>query len=217
MDDRIRVCIVDDHPVVRQGLRQALEIEPRLHVVGEAGDGVTALEQIRSLHPDVAVVDIEMPQLDGLSLARALESARPPVAVLVLSMHKEPSIVNAALDAGAKGYLLKENAVAEVVNAVKAVAAGEFYLCPALSGCLLQRRQRAHALRSQKPVLDQLTPMERRVLALIAQNQTSRQIAQQLFVSTRTVETHRANICAKLELHGSHPLLQFALEHKSAL
>jgi len=217
MDNRITVCIVDDHPIFRQGLRQALESDPRLRVVGEAGDGATALEQIRSLHPDVAVLDIELPQLDGLDLVRALQSLRRPVAVLILSMHKEEHVVNAALDAGVKGYVLKENAVAEAVAAVKAVAAGETYLCPAVSGYLLRRRQRAEALRSQQPGLDRLTPMERRVLKLIADNKTSRQIAEQLFISIRTVETHRANLCAKLDLHGSHPLLQFALEHKSEL
>ena len=217
MDDRITVCIVDDHPIFRQGLRQALESDPRLRLVGEAGDGATALEQIKSLHPDVAVLDIELGQLDGLTLARALQSLRRPPAILILSMHKEEQVVNAALDAGVKGYLLKENAATEAVNAVKAVAAGETYLCPAVSGYLLRRRQRAEGLRSQKPGLDQLTPMERRVLKMIAENKTSRHIAEHLFISVRTVETHRANLCAKLDLHGSHPLLQFALEHKSEL
>jgi len=213
----IRVFILDDHPIFRQGLRHVLEADPRLRVVGEAGDGASALEQIRALHPDVAVLDIEVPQADGLTLTRALQALRPPVTVLILSMHKEEQFVNAALDAGVHGYVLKENAVTEAVNAVKAVAAGETYLCPAVSGCLLRRRQRAESLRSQKPGLDQLTPMERRVLKLIAENKTSREIGGQLFVSIRTVETHRANICGKLELRGSHPLLGFALEHKSEL
>jgi DNA-binding NarL/FixJ family response regulator len=217
MDNRITVCIVDDHPIFRQGLRQVIENEPHLRVVGEANDGPTALQQIESLHPDVAVVDIELPRLDGLDIARALQSARRPVAVLILSVHKEEQVVNAALDAGVKGYLLKENAVTDVVKAIEAVAAGETYLCPAVSGYLVRRRQRAEALRSQKPGLDRLTHMERRVLKLIAENKTSRQIAGQLFISIRTVETHRANLCAKLDLHGSHPLLQFALEHKSEL
>ncbi|HNQ87690.1 MAG TPA: response regulator transcription factor [Verrucomicrobiota bacterium] len=217
MDSRLRICIVDDHPIVRQGLRQALESDPRLQVIGEAGDGAAALDVIRSLRPDVAVVDIEMPHSDGLCLARALEALRPSVPVLILSMHKEPAIVNAALDAGAKGYLLKENAVAEVVNAVKAIAAGECYLCPGVSGLLLQRRRHAESLQSQQPGLNRLTPTERRVLRLIAENLTSRQIARQLFVSIRTVETHRANICSKLGLHGFHPLLQFALEHRSEM
>ena len=217
MNDNITVCIVDDHPIFRQGLRQVLESDPHLRVVSEVGDGATALEQIQSLHPDVAVLDIELPGLDGLDLARNLQSLRCPVAILILSMHKEEQVVNAALDAGVKGYILKENAVAEAVKAVKAVAAGEIYLCPAVSSYLLRRRHRAEALRTQKPVLDRLTPTERRVLKLIADNKTSRQIAEQLFISIRTVETHRANLCAKLDLRGSHPLLQFAIQHKSEM
>jgi DNA-binding NarL/FixJ family response regulator len=217
MPDPIAICIVDDHPIFRQGLRQALDSDPRLRVVGEAGDAATALEQVRAVRPDVVVLDIELPRMDGLALARSLRALRRPVALLVLSMHKEEQFVNAALDAGVQGYIVKENAVLEAINAVKAVAAGETYLCPAVSGCLIRRRQRADALRAQKPGVDRLTPMERRVLKLIAENQTSRQIGEQLFISVRTVESHRANLCAKLDLHGSHPLLQFALEHKSEL
>ncbi len=217
MDNHIAVFIVDDHPIFRQGLRQVIESDPRLRMVGEASDGVSALERIRSLQPDVAVVDIELPRLHGLDLARKLLSMRQPVPVLILSMHKDERMVNAALDAGVKGYLIKENAATEVVSAIKAVASGETYICPSVSSYLLRRRGRADDLRSQKPGLDQLTHMERRVLKLIAENKTSRQIGQQLFVSIRTVETHRTNICAKLNLHGSHPLLQFALDHKSDL
>jgi len=212
-----KLYIVDDHPLFRQGLRQTIESQPAFKVVGEAGDGETALREIRTLHPDVAVLDIELPQMDGLALTRALRSCRPPVHILVLTMHKSESMVNAALDCGVAGYVIKENAVAEVVNALKAIASGEVYLCPGVSGYLLRRRQRAAALREQKPGLDQLTPMERRVLKLVAENRTSREIAAELFISPRTVETHRANICAKLGLHGSHPLLQFTLEHRSEL
>jgi DNA-binding NarL/FixJ family response regulator len=132
-------------------------------------------------------------------------------------MHKSQAMVDAALDSGVAGYVLKENAITELVNALNAIAAGQIYLCPAVSGFVLRRRERSEALRQQKPGLDQLTPMERRVLKFVAENKTSREIATQLFISTRTVETHRANICTKLSLHGSHPLLQFALEHRSEL
>ncbi len=212
-----KVYLVEDHPLFRQGLRQTVESQPCFKVVGEAGDGMTALKEIRALHPEIAIVDIELPQLDGLDLARTLRSLQPPVQVLVLTMHKGEAMVNAALDSGAAGYVLKENAVAEVINALKTIAAGHVYLCPAVSGIVLRRRERAESLREQKPGLEQLTPMERRVLRLVAENQTSREIATQLFISTRTVETHRANICSKLSLHGYHPLLQFALAHRSEL
>jgi DNA-binding NarL/FixJ family response regulator len=213
----IKVYLVEDHPLFRQGLRQAVESQPSFEVVGEAGDGSTAFEEIRTLHPDIAVMDIELPGLDGLGLARKLRSLEPAVQVLVLTMHKGEAMVNAALDCGAAGYVLKENAIAEVINALKGIAAGQVYLCPAVSGVVLRRRHRTAALREQKPGLDKLTPMERRILRLVAENQTSREIAGQLFISTRTVETHRANICSKLALHGNHPLLQFALAHRSEL
>ncbi len=212
-----KVYLVEDHPLFRQALRQTVESQPSFKVVGEAADGVTALKEIRALHPDIAIVDIELPELDGLGLARKLRSLQPPVQVLVLTMHKGEVMVNAALDCGAVGYVLKENAVAEIINALKTIAAGQVYLCPAVSGFVLRRRERTEVLREQKPGLNQLTPMERRVLKLVAENQTSREIATQLFISSRTVETHRANICSKLALHGSHPLLQFALAHRSEL
>ncbi len=212
-----KVYLVEDHPLFRQGLRQTVESQPSFKVVGEAADGESALNEIRSLHPDIAIVDIELPRLDGLELARALRSLQPPVQVLVLTMHKAEAMVNAALDCGAAGYVLKENAMAEVISALNTIAAGQVYLCPAVSAIVLRRRERAEALREQKPGLAQLTPMERRVLRLVAENQTSREIAAQLFISTRTVETHRANICCKLSLRGNHPLLQFALAHRSEL
>jgi len=217
MDARIRVFIVDDHPIFRQGLKQVLASEPRLKVAGEAGDGASALDEIKSLKPDVAVVDINLPRLDGLELAQALQRLRPPVPVVVLTMYKEEKMVNAALDAGVKGYVLKDNAATELVNGIKEVAAGGVYLTPAVSGCLLRRSQRAAQLQAQAPGLARLSPMERRVLKLVALNETSRAIGAELFISPRTVETHRANICAKLGLRGSHRLLQFALEHKSEL
>jgi two-component system, NarL family, response regulator DegU len=217
MQTPIRVFIVDDHPIFRQGLRQAIEHDPRLSVVGEAGDGASALQQIKTLRPDVAVLDIEIPGGDGLDVARALQTLQPAIPAIVLTMHKDEAMVNAALDAGVRGYIVKDNAVTEVVEGVKAVAAGQIYLCALVSGHLLRRRQRTEDLAQQTPGLVKLTPMERRVLKLVAENKTSREIGQLLFISPRTVETHRARVCEKLNLHGSHPLLQFALAHKSEL
>ena len=135
----------------------------------------------------------------------------------MLTMHKEEEIFNRALDFGAKGFVLKENAVEEIVKAIITVAAGEHYLSSSISGYLVRRRSRAESLAAQKPGLDDLTKAERRILKLIAEKKTSRQIGAELFISPRTVEAHRANICAKLELRGSHSLLQFALENRSAL
>jgi len=213
--EKIKVFIVDDHPIVRQGLRQVIEADPRLALVGEAGDGAVALAQIKAAKPHVAVLDIDLPHIDGLELARALQNFRPPIPAIILTMHKEENLVNAALDRGAKGYILKDNALDELRGAILAVAKGDFYLTPSLTGCLVKRGQRASALQAEQPGLATLTPMERRVLKLVAENKTSREIGGELFISPRTVETHRANICEKLNLHGSHKLLQFALDHRS--
>jgi two-component system, NarL family, response regulator DegU len=215
--NKIKVFVVDDHPIFRQGLRQVIESDPRMVVAGEAGDATEALAQIKSLKPQIAIVDIDLPRTDGLELARALQNLRPPIPAIILTMHKEEHLVLGALDRGVKGYVLKDNALNEVLGAVLTVAKGEFYITPSLSGCLVKRSQRAAALQKEQPALSKLTPMERRVLKLVAENKTSREIGKELFISPRTVDTHRANICAKLELRGSHKLLQFALAHQSGL
>jgi two-component system, NarL family, response regulator DegU len=132
-------------------------------------------------------------------------------------MHKEEEIINHALDIGVKGFVLKENAVEEILKAIAVVAAGEHYLSSSISSYLVRRRSRSEALAVQKPGLDDLTKAERRILKLIAEKKTSREIATELFISPRTVEAHRANICNKLALTGSHSLLQFALENRSAI
>lgn len=215
--NKVKVFVVDDHPIFREGLRKVIESDPRMAVVGEASDGAQALAQIRSLKPHVAVVDIHLPGTNGLELTRALQNLQPPVPAIILTMHKEEQMVHAALDRGARGYILKDNALSEALSAIIAVAKGEFYVTPSLSGCLVQRSQRAAALQKEQPGLASLSPMERRILKLVAESKTSREIGKELFISPRTVEAHRANICAKLDLHGSHKLLQFAIAHQSEL
>lgn len=217
MKPAIRITIADDHPIFRQGLRQIIESDPLLEVVAEAGDGHAAVEQIETLSPDVAILDVSMPGRDGLAVTRALRDRRLPTAVVCLTMHKDARFVNAALDAGVKGYVLKDSAVAEIVQCAKAVHAGQSYISPVLSPHLLTRRQRAEALTSRTPEIDGLTSTERKVLGLIAELKTTKEIASVLCVSPRTVDHHRANIAAKLELHGSHALTRFAIEHRSAL
>ena len=217
MPAKIKVLIVDDHPLFRSGLRQVVESDPRFELVGETGDGGVALQLIREKKPDVAVLDVNLPGLSGLEIARRLQGKRPPAHLIMLTMHKEEAIFNRALDFGAKGFVLKENAVDEIVKAIATVATGAHYLSSSISGYLVRRRDRAESLAAQKPGLDDLTKAERRILKLIAEKKTSRQIGAELFISPRTVEAHRANICAKLELRGSHSLLQFALEHRSAI
>ena len=217
MPNRIKVLIVDDHPLFRSGLRQVIADDPRLQLVGETGDGETALKLVEDKKPDVAVLDVNLPGLSGLDLARKLHIQRLPTRVIMLTMHKDEETCNRALDIGARGFVLKENAVEEILKAIVAVADGEHYLSSTISGYLVRRRNRAESLAAKKPGLDDLTKAERRILKLIAEKKTSREIGAELFISPRTVEAHRANICAKLELTGSHSLLQFALENRSAI
>lgn len=217
MRAEIRVVIADDHPVFRQGLRQVIEADSKLKIVGEAEDGEAALQLIRELHPDVAVLDVTMPVLDGFAVARALREKHVPVSLIFLTMHKDEHFLNAALELEVKGYVLKDSAIVEIANSIKAVAAGKDYISPTLSTYLINHSRRAAALAQQIPILNQLTPTERRVLKLVAEGKTSKKIADELHIGVRTVEHHRSNIAVKLELKGSHALVKFAVKHQSEL
>jgi DNA-binding NarL/FixJ family response regulator len=213
----IRIVMADDHPIVRQGLRLMIEANKTMTVVAEAGDGETALELIEQHKPDVAVLDIDMPKMDGFAVAREIAQKSLAVEIIFLTMHSEEEIFQAAMDLGVKGYVLKDSAVTDIVNSIKAVAEGRPYLSPELSSLLLKRRRRTEELEKEQPGLHDLSPTERKILKLIAEDKTSKEIAAELFISYRTVETHRANICKKLDLHGSLALVKFAVTHKSEL
>jgi DNA-binding NarL/FixJ family response regulator len=217
MENEIRVLIADDHPVVRRGLRQTIEADPRLKVVAEAGDGEAALVQIQEQKPAIAVVDVDMPRLDGLGVAREIRKKRLPVEVVFLTIHGEEDLFHAAMDLGSKGYLLKDSALTEIVKALRAVAEGNYYVTPSLTAYLLHRRTRAQAFTLEQPGLGDLTPTERRILGMVAEGKSSKSIAEELFIHYRTVENHRTNICQKLGLQGHNALFKFALQHKSEL
>jgi DNA-binding NarL/FixJ family response regulator len=214
---KIRVVIVDDHPLFRQGLKQAVEADARFDLAGEAEHGDAALEMIRKLQPDVAVLDVNLPGMNGLEIAAALRAQKSKSRLVILTMLKDEQAFNKALSLGINGYVLKENAAAEILRSIAAVAEGESYVSPSLTDFLLRRRSRAEALASQKPGLDNLTVAEKRILKRVAFGKTNKEIAAELFISPRTVESHRANICEKLSLTGSNRLLQFALENRDAL
>lgn len=216
-EPRTKVYLVDDHPVFRHGLKQVILADPHFEIAGEAGDDTTALAGIATTRPRVVIMDVRLPQRGGLELLKDLRTVQPRPACLVLTMHSEESTFNAAMDAGAAGYLLKDDALEMVLPALSAVAAGSVYLSPSISGWLLRRQQRISALKLEKTGLATLTATERRILQLVAENKTNKDIAGELFVSHRTIETHRSNICRKLELQGAHKLLQFAIEHRSEL
>jgi DNA-binding NarL/FixJ family response regulator len=215
MSNAIRIVIADDHPIVRRGLRESIEEAEGLIVLAEAGDGKSALELIRTQKPDVAVLDISMPQIDGFAVAREIAKENPQIKIVFLTMHEEASLFDEAMNLGVKGYVLKESSMSEIVNCIEAVAEGKHYTSPALTGHLINRSRRVEA--QEKTTLKALTPTERRILKLIAQYKTSREIADELFISYNTVETHRRNICEKLDLHGSHALMKFALAHDSEI
>lgn len=206
-----RVVVADDHPIVRAGICQVISRDPQFTVVGEAEDGVQALAQIASLQPAIAVLDIRMPKLDGFGVAKEVRRLQLPVHLVFLTLHDAEDLLDAALELGARGYLLKASAVTEVLDGLRAVARGAHYVSPALSGLLLARPSVPSSM------LDLLTPAERRVLREVADYKANKDIAAELFVQHRTIETHRANICRKLELRGPNALLRFALEHKADL
>ena len=217
MRSEIRILIADDHPIFRQGLRLIIEAERDLTVVAEAADGGQAIERLQDGDVTVAVLDVTMPVKDGFAVAREVRDRRLSTALVFLTMHKDEHYLNAALDLDVRGYVLKDNATTEIVDCVRAVAAGAEYISPTLSSFLIRRRTRATSLVEQKPALEQLTPAERRILRSIADGLTSREIAAQLGIGVRTVEHHRNNVAVKLELRGSHALTKFALKHQSDL
>ena len=217
MEPEIKVITADDHPIVRQGLRLMIEADKSLMIVAQAGDGETALALIEEHQPDVAVLDIDMPKMDGFEIVRELRRKNIEIEIVFLTMHGEEEIFQAAIDLGVKGYVLKDSAMTDIVSSIKSVAAGKAFISPSLSALLLNRRRRRDKLEDEKPGIHLLTPTEAKILKLIAENKTSKEIGEQLFISHRTVETHRTNICRKLDLHGSLALVKFAATHKSEL
>lgn len=213
----IRVLIADDHPVLRAGLKQVVETDPRVHVVGEADNGLAALEQVVALTPEIAVLDIDMPGLDGFGVLREMQKRRLATEVIFLTFHADEELFAEAMDLGAKGYILKESALSGIAEGIRAVASGHLYVTPSLTALLLRRRSRARDLETREPGLAALTPAERRILSLIARGDTSKEIAGQLSVHYRTVENHRLNIAQKLGLNGHNAVLKFALRHRGDL
>ena len=200
----IRVLVVDDHAVVRSGLRLLLDAEQDIEAVGEAGDMRVAVFETRSLKPDVVLMDMVMPGGSGIEATRAVLKEHPEAKVLVLSMQDDPSYVREAFAAGASGYVLKEAADAEVVAAVREVAAGRRYVHPALGARLIA----AEAEDRRRADSDPLSDREREVLRLLALGHTNQEIAKMLFISVRTAETHRAHIMQKLGLHTRAELVR---------
>ena len=217
MKQEIRIVIADDHPLMRQGLRQVIEIEPNLKVVGEAANGSEALAMIEELQPDAAILDVDMPHQDGFQVARLLLAKKNPAAIIFLTIHSEEQMFHAALDLGAKGYVLKDSAIDDIVTAITEVVSGRTFTSLPMTTYFTRRQNYNQVPDEQQLGLRQLTPTEYRILKLLADYKTNKDIAEELSVSPRTVETHRARICQKLNLQGSHALMKFAVQYKSLL
>lgn len=217
MPDPTSILLADDHPTFRLGLKQVVGSDDSFSIIGETGDGESAMSLIREYSPEIAVVDWDMPGLNGLELVHHVRSEQLSTRVILLTMHDLESLVTAAMDAGVSGFVLKDNAIEDILVGLRAVRDGQVFLSPAVSQHVIQRQARRRDLRQQLPGLQSLTPSERRILLLVAEAKTSKEIAAELSVSPRTVDTHRKNICDKLELSGSHSLMQFAINNRSLI
>jgi DNA-binding NarL/FixJ family response regulator len=217
MTDPIRVVIAEDHPFFRDGLRRALEQDESVRVVGECADGRTALEQIRSLNPTVAILDIGLPELDGCAVVRQMRADRLPVEIVFLTIADDPDIFDQALEWGVKGYLLKDCTAEEIVRCVRAVARGQHFASPVMTTHLVARTRRVERFARSVPGLDLLTPQERAILQRIAWGKRSKEVAEDMGIAPKTVDAHRTSICRKLGVHGNHALTRFAVRHRDRI
>lgn len=210
MPGKIRVLLVDDHTILRDGIRLLLSSQEDIEVVGEAGDGEEAVAKARELKPDVILMDISLPKVNGIEATRLIKAERPESKILILTMHEDEEYVFPLLAAGASGYILKKTASSELISALRAVAEGNAFLHPAIAKTVLEKyRQGQPASAGGGP--DGLTEREVEVLRLIAQGLSNREIADRLFISIKTVQAHRSNIMEKLNLHDRVELAKYAL------
>ena len=208
-----KIVLADDHKLLRAGLRVLLEKESDLEVIAEADNGRSAVELAMKLSPDIIVMDISMPDLNGVEATRQITSRDPTIKVIALSMHTDRHFVEGMLQAGASGYLLKDCGSSEFIRAIRAVLAGQTYLTPAVTGQLVEGYVHHHAGSKPDPTRSALTPREREVLQLVAEGKASKQIAAELGVSAKTIETHRHQIMERLNLHSVAELTKFAVRH----
>jgi DNA-binding NarL/FixJ family response regulator len=213
MPDEISIVLADDHPVVRKGLKLSIEEDSRLKVVAEAGDGEAALVLIKQHSPRLALLDIDMPKLGGLDVAKEIGRLGLKTQIIFLSFHRDEDFFRAAIDIGGRGYLLKDSAMEEIVTAINTVISGQVYMSSAIALQLLQGSA-AVSEKKEDSLIGGLTPSERRILLLIAVGLSSKEIGAELSIHYRTVENHRTNICRKLGIEGANALLRFAVQHK---
>jgi two-component system, NarL family, nitrate/nitrite response regulator NarL len=208
----VSLVVIDDHPVLRKGLVETLSAVEGFRVVGEAENGASGLELIESTSPDLAIVDIDMPVMDGIDLVRILRKSNRTVEIVFLTIHKDRSLLRSLPSLGVRGYVLKDSSTEEILECVRTVASGRRFVSAKLEAFEPKPQEEPYLMG-----IDNLTSSELIVLFLISQSRTSREIADELTVSVRTIDTHRYNITAKLGLKGSHALLKFAVENRSEI
>lgn len=212
MSAPVRVVVCDDHPLFREGLRAILREQPAIEMVGEARNGLEAVEVTRSLRPDVVLMDIDMPELSGLEATRRIVAARLPSRVLILSLYDDEELVAGCLDAGAAGYVLKDGPTAQLLYAIEAVQRGERYMSPrALSVVVEHGRESGRATGTR---FDLLTSRERQILRLLADGLSGKEIAARLKLSAKTVDAHKCNLMRKLDIHNRADLVKYAIRKK---
>ena len=207
----VRLLLVDDHPIVRAGLRMLFQSDPSLQIVGEVDSGAAAVEAVALLKPDVVIMDVAMPGMNGIEATRRIKAAYPETAVLALTMHEDEQYFFEMLNAGASGYIPKRAAPDDLVSAIKVVAEGNVFLYSTLARFLVKDMVERNTTASEIGA-DILTPREREVLTYIAEGSTTREIAEALVISTKTVERHRENIMAKLDMHNRVELVKYAIK-----
>lgn len=208
----INIIIADDHPIFRGGMKQIIEEDERISILAETDNGESALELIRKMNPDVAVLDIDMPFKTGLEVLRELKDPMPKI--IFLTIYADEDIYDEAMDLGISGYVLKDSAVSDIIDCIHKVFEGKFYISPSVSNFLISRKNRINKFAQKKTELHNLTKTEIIILKLISEGKTSKKISGLLKVSFKTIENHRTNISTKLNLKGSNSLLQFAIENK---
>ena len=214
----LEILIADDHPIFRKGLRQVLENEHRIGVVvEEASDGLRALELLETEKYNLAILDIEMPSKNGLDVVRAMRLRGISCPVIFLTMYDDKELLDEALELGVMGYVLKENAVHDILDAVNALLNGKPYISALMSSAMIKGKLQAERLSRKIPAIEALSITERKILRFISDGKTSKQIAEELHLSPKTIDNHRNNIATSLNIHGTHNLLKFAVQHKEEI
>ena len=214
---KIQIIIADDHPIFRSGLKQIIEEDEGIDIIGFAENGEKALDKIDELNPEIALLDIDMPKMTGLQVLKELKKSKSSTKVIFLTVFSSEDIFDEAMELGVSGFVLKDCAVNDIVECIYKVAEDNYYISPSISNLLVSRRDKIKKLEKERPNLMALTKTELTILKSISEGKTSKEIADELFISYKTVENHRSNMSSKLGLKGSFSLIKFALENRQLL